>query len=199
MPQFPRRGWARALVSHVTPSVHPPPPPAWPCDSLDPRGTVSAVKVCGLLLEKTACLVLGSFCPSAPGPGLRGKLCGLDNTRGSVEDVALCLRSVFTAQLGGIFERVHPPSHSLPLSLEDNFIFPVPRSKNVVTVLTTLFLLSANPTGFPFRTCPGRDTPTLPTPGVSPSDRCRKLLFFSLLPNRPLRSQTFAQGPQRSF
>lgn len=90
VPQFPRRGWARALVSHVTPSVHPP-PPAWPCDSLDPRGAVSAVKVCGLLLEKAACLVLGSFCSSAPGPGLWGNHCGLDNTRCSVEDVALCL------------------------------------------------------------------------------------------------------------
>lgn len=117
-PNFLRKAGPGALVSHIRPSVQPPHQPSWLCDTLDPHGVVSAVKVCGLLLEKAACLVLGLFCSSVPDPGLWGKLYGLDNTRYSVEDVALCLQSVFTAQRGGTFKKVYPPSHSLPTPLK---------------------------------------------------------------------------------
>lgn len=109
-----------------------------------------------MLLEKAVFLVLGSFCSSVPGPGLRGKLCGLDNTRYSVEDVALGLRSVFTAQPGGTFERVPPTASPSPLKTPSSFQCP---GQKTWQVLTTLFLLSANLTGFFFRMCPGCGTP----------------------------------------
>lgn len=77
------------------------------------------------------------------------------------------LESVFTAQPGGTFKRVHPLSHSLPV-LEDSSVLAAPRPRDVVAFLTSAFLPSADPAGSPLGHVLVLESPQPPPCALSP-------------------------------
>ena len=122
-------------------------------------------------LEKAACQVLGLSAPQCQAQGSWGTFVAQLIPHVLLRMWLSCLESVFTAQPGGTFKRVHPLSHSLPVFLEDSSVLAAPRPRNLVAFLTSAFLPSANPAGSPLGHVLVLESPRPPPCALSPGSR----------------------------